>query len=69
MTFLVFFEFNVKVKSRYPTSQCFLKQDRLYVDNRMFVWREEEGRVTEQTVLTLPATPGNMFPGLNLQTR
>ena len=35
----------------------------------MFVWREEEGRVVEQTVVTLPATPGNIFPGLNLQTR
>ena len=37
--------------------------------SRMFVWREDEGRVVEQTVLTLPATPGNIFPGLNLQTR
>jgi hypothetical protein len=58
-----------QVKSRYPTSQCYLKQDRLYVDNRMFVWNTEESRVVEQAVLTLPATPGNQFPGLNLQTR
>ncbi len=58
-----------QVKSRYPTSQCFLKQDKLYVDNRMFVWRVEESRVVEQTVVTLPATPGNVFPGLNVQTR
>ena len=57
------------MKSRYPTSQCFLKQDKLYVDNRMFVWRVEDGRVVEQTVVTLPATPGNVFPGLNVQTR
>ena len=23
-----------QVKAKYPTSQCFLKQDKLYVDNR-----------------------------------
>ena len=70
-----------RVKAKYPTSQCFLKQDKLYVDNRcfiftfcivpnrMFVWNLEEGRVTEQMVVTIPATPGNLFPGLNVQNR
>ena len=36
---------------------------------RMFVWNLEEGRVTEQMVVTIPATPGNLFPGLNVQNR
>ena len=35
----------------------------------MFVWNLEEGRVTEQMVVTIPATPGNLFPGLNVQNR
>ena len=77
-------KFMSRVKAKYPTSQCFLKQDKLYVDNRlepplmqcvdktacrMFVWNLEEGRVTEQMVVTIPATPGNVFPGLNVQNR
>lgn len=62
-------KFMSRVKAKYPTSQCFLKQDKLYVDNRMFVWNLEEGRVTEQMVVTIPATPGNLFPGLNVQNR
>ena len=36
---------------------------------RMFVWNLEEGRVTEQMVVTIPATPGNIFPGLNVQSK
>ena len=39
------------------------------VTTRMFVWNLEEGRVTEQMVVTIPATPGNLFPGLNVQNR
>ena len=35
----------------------------------MFVWNLEEGRVTEQMVVTIPATPGNVFPGLNVQSK
>ena len=35
----------------------------------MFVWNLEEGRVTEQMVVTIPATPGNLLPGLNVQNR
>ena len=35
----------------------------------MFVWNLEEGRVTEQMVVTIPATPGNIFPGLNVQSK
>ena len=76
-------KFMSRVKAKYPTSQCFLKQEKLYVDNRlarcdmteshlicrMFVWNLEEGRVTEQMVVTIPATPGNIFPGLNVQNR
>ena len=78
-------KFMSRVKAKYPTSQCFLKQDKLYVDNRcdcamtthissdiccrMFVWNLEEGRVTEQMVVTIPATPGNIFPGLNVQSK
>ena len=27
-------KFMSRVKAKYPTSQCFLKQDKLYVDNR-----------------------------------
>ena len=62
-------KFMSRVKAKYPTSQCFLKQEKLYVDNRMFVWNLEEGRVTEQMVVTIPATPGNVFPGLNVQSK
>ena len=62
-------KFMSRVKAKYPTSQCFLKQEKLYVDNRMFVWNLEEGRVTEQMVVTIPATPGNIFPGLNVQSK
>ena len=53
-----------QVKGRYPASQCFLKTGKLYVDHRwalahdprMFVWNSEQGRVQEQTVITLPHT-------------
>ena len=27
-------KFMSRVKAKYPTSQCFLKQEKLYVDNR-----------------------------------
>ena len=33
------------------------------------MWNLEEGRVTEQMVVTIPATPGNVFPGLNVQSK
>ena len=41
----------------------------MMVGVRMFVWNLEEGRVTEQMVVTIPATPGNVFPGLNVQSK
>ena len=31
-------KFMSRVKAKYPTSQCFLKQDKLYVDNRSVYW-------------------------------
>ena len=31
-------KFMSRVKAKYPTSQCFLKQDKLYVDNRSVSW-------------------------------
>ena len=31
-------KFMSRVKAKYPTSQCFLKQDKLYVDNRSGSW-------------------------------
>ena len=30
-------KFMSRVKAKYPTSQCFLKQEKLYVDNRYLV--------------------------------
>ena len=30
-------KFMSRVKAKYPTSQCFLKQEKLYVDNRFLV--------------------------------
>ena len=45
------------------------RESRETVCLRMFVWNLEEGRVTEQMVVTIPATPGNIFPGLNVQSK
>ena len=62
-------KFMSRVKAKYPTSQCFLKQDKLYVDNRMFVWNLDEGRVSEQAIISIPTTQSTPMPRLNVQNR
>ena len=52
-----------------PSSEDRLDWSNLTFLLRMFVWNLEEGRVTEQMVVTIPATPGNIFPGLNVQSK
>ena len=41
-----------KVKSRRPELTCFLKLDKLYIDNRVFMV-DDDGQVVEQPVVTL----------------
>ena len=62
-------KFMVKVKSRYPTSQCFLKKTTLFVDTRMFIWSLEEGRVMEQAIISIPTQAAQPLPRLNVQNR
>ena len=62
-------KFMVRVKAKYPTSQCFLKKTTLFVDTRMFVWSLEEGRVMEQAVISIPTTQTPTMPRLNVQNR
>ena len=62
-------KFMVKVKSRYPTSQCFLKKTTLFVDTRMFVWSLEEARVAEQAIISIPTQAAQPLPRLNVQNR
>ena len=62
-------KFMVRVKTKYPTSQCFLKKTTLFVDTRMFVWSLEEGRVMEQAVISIPTTQTPTMPRLNVQNR
>ena len=62
-------KFMVKVKSRYPTSQCFLKKTTLFVDTRMFIWSLEEGRVMEQAIISIPTQAAHPLPRLNVQNR
>ena len=49
-------KFMVKVKERYPASQCQLSPDRLMVDGRAFVVDRLSGKVEEQVVVTIPIT-------------
>ena len=62
-------KFMVKVKSRYPTSHCFLKKTTLFVDTRMFIWSLEEGRVMEQAIISIPTQAAQPLPRLNVQNR
>ena len=52
-------KFMSRVKAKYPTSQCFLKQDKLYVDNR---WVDSEvlfwhKRITKSNERVLQVPP------------
>lgn len=62
-------KFMVRVKTKYPTSQCFLKKTTLFVDTRRFVWSLDEGRIMEQAVIFIPTTQTVAMPRLNVQNR
>ena len=62
-------KFMVRVKTKYPTSQCFLKKTTLFVDTRRFVWSLDEGRIMEQAVISIPPTQTVAMPRLNVQNR
>ena len=62
-------KFMVRVKTKYPTSQCFLKKTTLFVDTRRFVWSLDEGRIMEQAVISIPTTQTVAMPRLNVQNR
>ena len=59
--------FMAKVKSRRPELTCFLKLDKLYIDNRLFMV-DDDGQVVEQPVVNIPNTPAKVHPGLHVKS-
>ncbi|XP_023326040.1 protein Daple [Eurytemora carolleeae] len=47
------YRFMVRVRERYPSSVCILQENRLYVDNKIFVWDKSKQKVAEQPRLVL----------------
>jgi len=58
-----------KLSLKQPTAHFFLKNTKLYIDNRLFVWNIEEGQIQENNVITLPSTNCVQLPKMNIKQR
>ena len=58
-----------RLSLKQPTSHFFLRNNKLYVDNRLYIWNSEEGQIQEHNVIMLPSSNSVQLPKMSIKQR